>query len=338
MATQYEEFAVGERIVKVSNPDRVYFPDLKLTKKDLAMYYASVGDGIVRALRNRPCMLVRFPEGITGEAFHSKRVPKGAPEWVQTVRISFPSGRFADEIKVTELATVIWAVQMSALEFHPWHVQAEDVDHPDELRIDLDPQPGTGFAEAKTAAAICGELLGELGWTGFLKTSGGRGLHIAVLIEPRWDFTHVRKAVLALGRELTRRDPQLFTTEWWKENRGAKIFVDYNQNARDRTIVSAYSVRASEKAQVSAPITWDELPDIEPSHFTVRTMPERFAGLGDLHEARDTVDRVSIEPLLEWSRRDEEEGLGDAPYPPNYPKMPGEPPRVQPSKARKSAD
>lgn len=336
MASPFTEVAVGTRTVKVTNPDRVYFPDAGIRKIDLVNYYLAVGDGILRALTERPCTLHRFPEGIDGEAIYQKRLPKGAPDWIETARIQYPSGRSADQLCVTELGAVVWAVQMSTVEFHPWHCSRSDVDRPDELRIDLDPQPGTALTEAKKAAGIVREVLDELGWHGWVKTSGGRGLHVAIRIQPQWEFTDVRRAGIALAREVERRDPALITTKWWKEERGAQIFLDYNQNARDRTIVSAYSVRPNPRATVSAPLDWDELSDIESDDFTVTTMPARFAERGDLFAGMDSVERVSLEPLLEWAERDERDhGLGDAPYPPNYPKMPGEPPRVQPSKARK---
>ncbi|MDQ1691715.1 MAG: hypothetical protein QOD87_1823 [Pseudonocardiales bacterium] len=335
MASPYTEVQVGDRTVKLTNPDRVYFSERGETKLDLAKYYLSVGDGIVRALRERPCMLHRFPEGAGGERIYQKRIPKGAPDWVETVEVKFPSGRTADELCVTELGSVIWAVQMSTVEFHPWHSRRADTERPDELRIDLDPQPGTGFAEAVVVAGLVRELLGELGAVSWPKTSGSRGVHIYLRIKPDFGFREVRRAALALAREIERRAPELVTTAWWKEERGQQIFIDYNQNARDRTIASAYSVRASPSGLVSAPVTWDELPEVQTSDFTIATMPGRFADLGDLHAGID--DAVwSIEPLLEWADRDEHEhGLGDAPYPPNFPKMEGEPPRVQPSRARR---
>jgi DNA ligase D len=332
------EVEVGDRSVRISNPERLYFDDPAVTKLDLARYYLAVGEGIVRALRERPCMLHRFPDGTKGPKVYQKRLPRGAPDWVETVEVKFPSGRTADELCVTELADVIWAVQMSTVEFHPWHSRRQDTERPDELRIDLDPQPGTGLTEARLVAEVVHEVLDELGWVGWPKLSGGRGLHIYVRIRPDWGFTDVRKAALAFAREIERRSSGLATTQWWKENRGDdQVFVDYNQNARDRTIASAYSIRARPGAPVSAPITWDELPDVEDLDLTVVTMPARYAALGDLHAAIDDV-AVGIEPLLEWADRDaEDRGLGDAPYPPNYPKMPGEPPRVQPSKARPGA-
>jgi DNA ligase D len=332
MPSPSTELEVGDRTVRISNPDRVYFPERGETKLDLARYYLAVGDGIVRALRERPCMLHRYPDGVSGEKIYQKRLPKGAPDWVETATVRFPSGRSADELCVTELASVIWAVQMSTVEFHPWHSRRADTEQPDELRIDLDPQPGTGLAEAKQVAVMVHEVLDELGAVGWPKTSGSRGLHIYVRIEPALGFREVRRGALAFAREIERRAPELVTTAWWKEERGEQIFVDYNQNARDRTIASAYSVRGRPHGPVSAPVTWAELPDVEMDDFTIATMPARFAELGDLHAGID--DAVwSIEPLLEWADRDERDhGLGDMPYPPNFPKMEGEPPRVQPSR------
>ena len=332
MASPYTEVTVGERTVRVSHPDRVYFSTRGETKLDLVNYYLAVGDGIVRALRERPCMLHRYPDGVDGEKIYQKRLPKGAPAWVQTAEVKFPSGRSAAELCVTELASVVWAVQMSTVEFHPWHSRRADTEHPDELRIDLDPQPGAGLDEAKQVAAIVHETLDELGAVGWPKTSGSRGIHVYVRIEPRFGFREVRRAALAFAREIERRAPDLVTTAWWKEERTRAIFVDYNQNARDRTIASAYSVRGKPWGPVSAPVTWSELPDVETEDFTIATMPERFARYGDLH---DGIDEAvwSIEPLLDWADRDERDrGLGDAPYPPNFPKQEGEPPRVQPSR------
>jgi len=334
MASPFVEVQVGSRTVKITNPDRVYFPATGHTKLDLAEYYRSVGDGIVRALRERPCMLHRFPDGTAGERIYQKRLPKGAPEWVQSVEVRFPSGRTADELCVTELASVVWAVQMSTVEFHPWHSRRADTERPDELRIDLDPQPGTDFADAQEVAGLVRELLAELGATGWPKTSGSRGIHIYVRILPEHGFTQVRRAALAFAREIERRRPELVTTAWWKEERGEQIFIDFNQNARDRTIASAYSVRAA-TGLVSAPITWDELPEVDMRDFTLQTMPVRFAELGDVHAGIDDAP-YDLAELLEWSERDERDrGLGDAPYPPNFPKMEGEPMRVQPSKARR---
>jgi DNA ligase D len=348
MASPYVEIRVGDRVVKLTNPDKLYFPARGETKRDLADYYLAVGDGILRALRDRPTTLERWPGGVfegarlstrmdnRGDAFYQKRIPKNAPDWIETARIAFPSGRYADELCPTELAAVIWAANLGTLTFHPWPVRRADVDHPDELRIDLDPQPGTDFADGKKVALeAVRELLAELGYTGFPKTSGNRGVHVYVRMEPRWTFTEVRRAALAFAREVERRMPDLVTTSWWKEERGEKVFIDFNQNARDRTIASAYSVRPKPHGPVSAPVTWQELPDVETDDFTIATMPERFARLGDLHAGIDD-QAFSLEPLLELADRDERDrGLGDMPYPPNYPKMEGEPRRVQPSKARK---
>ncbi|HET7050373.1 MAG TPA: non-homologous end-joining DNA ligase [Solirubrobacteraceae bacterium] len=306
------ELSVGGRTVRISNPDRVYFSARGETKLDLAKYYIGVGDGIVRALRERPCMLHRFPRGVDGEKVHQKRLPKGAPPWVETVTLYFPRfGRTADELCVTELASVIWAVQMSTVEFHPWNSRRADVESPDEWRIDLDPMPDCGLGTVRRVARTAHEVLDELGAVGFPKTSGGNGLHIYVRIPPSWGFGDVRRAALAFAREVERRAPDDATTTWWRKDRDPrKVFVDYNQNARDHTIASAYSVRGVKEATVSTPITWDEVDDVEPQDFTIRTVPERFARVGDLHAGID--DAVfSLEPLLEWADRDEREGAGD---------------------------
>ena len=337
MASPSVDVEVGSHTVRITNPDRVYFSTRGETKLDLAHYYLSVGDGILRALRERPCMLHRYPEGVDGEKIYQKRLPKGAPEWVETVEVRFPSGRTADELCVTSLASVIWGVQMSTVEFHPWHSRRADTEKPDELRIDLDPGPGADFARVKQVGAVVHEVLDELGAVGWPKTSGSKGVHVYVRIEPRFGFREVRRAALAFAREVARRAPDLVTTNWWKEERPDNaIFIDYNQNARDRTIAAAYSVRGRPWGPVSAPITWGELPAVEIEDFTIATMPARFAELGDLHAGID--DAVwDIDPLLEWAERDEtDHGLGDAPYPPNYPKQEGEPPRVQPSRMNKA--
>ena len=335
MPSPFVELEVGPRVVKVTNPDKVFFAARGETKLDLVEYYLSVGDGIVRALYERPTQLKRHPDGAESEPIYQKRVPEKRPEWIETARVTFPSGRHADELCVTELAQVIWAVNLATLDFHPWPSRRSDVEHPDELRIDVDPQPGTDFADAKRVAAIVREVLDEIGFVGWPKTSGNRGIHVACRIEPRWPFPVVRRAALAFAREVERRLPELVTTAWWKEERGARVFIDYNQNARDRTIASAYSVRARPDATVSAPVTWDELSDVETEDFTLATMPVRFAERGDIQAGID--DSLSdLRVLLEWVERDEREGVGEAPYPPNFPKMPGEPPRVQPSRARRS--
>jgi DNA ligase D len=339
----------GGRDVRVSNPDRVIFPATErtrqVTKLDIVEYYLAVEDGIMRALARRPTTLERWPKGVHpgiivstrekggGDAFFQKRVPRGAPAYVQTATIKFPSGRTADEICPSEIAVVAWAAQMGTITFHPWPVRRESLDHPDELRLDLDPQPGTDFVDAVRVAAEARTLLADLGYRGFPKTSGGRGVHIYLRIEPRWTFTDVRHAAIAFGRELERRLPGEVTTKWWKEERGERIFIDYNQNARDRTIASAYSVRPKPGAPVSAPLDWEELDHVSPEDFTVATMPARFAEIGDRHAAIDD-EAYSLEPLLAMYERDVAEGRGDMPYPPDYPKMPGEPKRVQPSRDR----
>ena len=299
------ELTVGERRVHLSNPHRVYFPARGETKLDLARYYLSVGDGIVRALRERPCMLHRFPGGVDGQKVHQKRLPAGAPPWVQTVRVEFPSGRHADELCVTELGCVIWAVQMSTVEFHPWNSRRADVERPDEWRIDIDPMPRCPFETVRRVAQGAREVLDELGIIGWPKTSGGSGLHVYVRIEPRWEFGEVRRAALAFAREVERRIPSGATTTWWRRDRDpGKAFVDYNQNARDHTIASAYSVRGVREGTVSTPIRWEELDEVVPQDLTIATVPARFARMGDLHAGIDE-QAFSLEPLLEWADRDE---------------------------------
>ncbi len=298
------ELQVGDHAVRISHPERIYFSARGETKLDLARYYLSVGDGIVRALRERPCMLHRFPSGVDGEKVHQKRLPKGAPPWVETVRVHFPSGRHADELCVTNLASVIWAVQMSTVEFHPWNSRRADTERPDEWRIDLDPMPSARFETVRRVAAVAREVLDELGIVGWPKTSGGSGLHVYVRIEPRWSFGDVRRAALAFAREVERRAPGDATTTWWRKDREPdKVFVDYNQNARDHTIASAYSVRGVEEAAVSTPLRWEEIEDVEPEEFTIATVPGRFARLGDLHAGIDERE-FSLERLLEWADRE----------------------------------
>ena len=299
------EIEVDDRVVRVSNPDRVYFPARGETKLDLVEYYLAVGDGIVRALDERPCMLHRFPEGVAGEKVHQKRVPRGAPEWLETVRVHFPRyDRYADELCVTELASVIWAVQMSTVEFHPWNSRRDDTERPDEWRIDLDPGPGCDYATVRKVAHVSHEVLDELGAVGWPKTSGGNGMHVYVRIRPDHGFSDVRRAALAFAREVERRCPDDVTTTWWRKDRDpAAVFVDYNQNARDHTIAAAYSVRGNPEGTVSTPITWDEVDDVDPRDCTIATVPARFAQLGDLHAGID--DAVfGIAPLLEWADRD----------------------------------
>ena len=347
MASPATEVDAGGRALRVSNPDRVIYEPTattpEVTKLQVVEYYLSVEDGIMRALLNRPTALERWPKGVRdgitlatragehGDAFYQKRVPKGAPEYVDTATVTFPSGRTADEICPTEIAVPAWAAQMGTLTFHPWPCRRDDNDHPDELRIDLDPQAGTDFHDAARVALVVRDLLADLGMVGFPKTSGNRGVHVYVRIEPRWEFADVRHAAIALGRELERRTDGV-TTKWWKEERGERIFVDYNQNARDRTIASAYSLRPKPGAPVSTPVDWEELAEIEdPAVFNLFTVPDRVGERGDLHAPIDD-SACSLEPLLGLYADDVAQGVPDLPYPPDYPKMPGEPPRVQPSR------
>jgi DNA ligase D len=304
------EVDAGNHTVRISNPDRVYFPELGLTKLDLATYYLSVGDGIVRALRERPCMLHRFPDGLAGDKVHQKRVPHGAPPWLETVRVTFPRyNRHAGELCVTDVAHVVWAVQMSTVEFHPWNSRRADTERPDEWRIDLDPMPDCPFDTVRRVAAVAHEVLDELGITGYPKTSGGRGLHVYVRIAPEWSFGDVRRAALAFAREVERRVPEDVTTTWWRKDRDPEaLFIDYNQNARDHTIASAYSVRGNQRGTVSTPIRWDEVADVHPDDFTLQTVPARFTELGDLHATIDDT-AYRLDTLLEWAARDEKSGL-----------------------------
>ena len=299
--------------MKVTNPDKVLFPARKETKLDLVNYYLSVGEGIVRALYERPTQLRRFPDGVEGEMIYQKRVPEKRPEWVEAARVTFPSGRHADELCVTEVAQVAWAANLAVVDFHPWPSRRADVDKPDELRIDIDPQPGTGFADGKRVAAVVRETLGEMGWTGWPKTSGNRGIHVACRIEPNWDFPVVRRCALAFAREIERRLPKKVTTAWWKEERGKRVFIDYNQNARDRTIASAYSVRGRPDATVSAPVGWDELPDVETEDFTLASMPERFASWA-MSRPRSTTPSATQRPArVGRSRGGRRRGRGAVP-------------------------
>ncbi|MFI6310605.1 non-homologous end-joining DNA ligase [Nocardia fusca] len=299
------ELTVGEREVRISNPDRVYFPESGVTKLDLVQYYLSVGDGIVNALRDRPCMLHRFPKGLTGGKVHQKRLPAGAPDWVSTVRVYFPRyGRHADELCVGDLAEVIWAVQMSTVEFHPWNSRRADTESPDEWRIDLDPMPDCPWSRVQRVAGVVREVLDEIGAVGWPKTSGGKGLHVYVRIAPEHGFQQVRRAALAFAEEVRRRAPDDVTTTWWRRDRDpAQLFIDYNQNARDHTIAAAYSVRGNPAATVSTPVGWDEIDDIHPRDFTVATVPARYRRLGDLHAGID--DAVfDLRQLIEWADRD----------------------------------
>jgi DNA ligase D len=334
VVTPAVELDVDGRTVRVTNPDKVFFSARGETKLDLVKYYLAVGEGALRGVYERPTMLKRYPNGAEGEFFYQKRVPeKGRPDWLETVRVSFPSGRHADELCPVDVAHVAWAVNLGCLDLNPWPVRRDDVDRPDELRIDLDPQPGVSWDAVRRVALTVNDVLTEHGLVGFPKTSGSRGIHVNVRIEPRWGFLEVRRAALALAREVERRMPDEATSAWWKEERGERVFLDYNQNARDRTVASVYSVRANPEGRVSAPVTWDEVPDVEPADLTLATVPTRYAERGDVGAAIDDVHH-SLDPLLELARRDEAGGLGDAPWPPHFPKAESEPPRVQPSKAR----
>ncbi|HXF36022.1 MAG TPA: non-homologous end-joining DNA ligase [Actinomycetota bacterium] len=334
MPTRRELLEVAGREVAVTNPDKVFFPALGVTKRDLVRYYLAVADGVLRAVAGRPMALKRYPDGVEGEFFYQKRAPRSRPGWVETVRLSFPSGRTADEIVVRDAAQLAWVVNLGCIDLHPHPVRAEDLDHPDELRVDLDPVPGVPWSQVREVALRTRAVLEELGLRGWPKTSGSRGFHVTCRIQPRWGFADVRRAALALAREVERRAPDLATSRWWKEERHG-VFLDYNQNAKDRTTASAYSVRPTPDARVSTPLRWEEVPGCEPERFTIRTVPERFAREGDPWEGIDEAPG-SIQPLLEMAVRDEEAGLPDAPWPPHYEKQPGEPPRVQPSRRRRS--
>jgi len=313
----------------------VLWPDSGITKLDLANYFVAVGVPFIEANGDRPVSLQRFPEGVDGEQFFSKNPPKGTPEWVRAVPVVYPSARSHPQLVLDEPAAAVWAVQMNTIVFHPWASRAETSDFPDQLRIDLDPQPGTDFDDAVPAAFELRKVLDEAGLTAFVKTSGNRGLHVFAPIEPSHEFLDVRHAVIAAARELERRMPEKVTTNWWKEERGERMFVDFNQANRDRTMAGAYSPRALPHAPVSTPVTWDELPSVDPREFTIQTTPARLEKTGDPW-AGMSANPGTIEKLLEWWQRDLDDGLGELPFPPDYPKMPGEPPRVQPSKAKKS--
>jgi bifunctional non-homologous end joining protein LigD len=322
--------------VRVTHPGKPYFTrEAKLSKLDVVTYYLSVAEGAINGIRNRPIVLKRFVRGAHEEAFYQKRAPEGRPEWLRTVTLSFPSGRTAEEVVVDDAAGLAWVVNLGCLELHPHAVRADDLDHPDELRIDLDPIPGVPWADVRAVALEAKGLLEELGLTGWPKTSGSRGMHVNARIEPRWTFTEVRRAALAFSREIERRAGGLATSKWWKEERKG-VFLDYNQNAKDRTTASAYSVRPLPDARVSAPLSWDEVPDCEPEDFTVLTLPRRYKKIGDPHAGMDAAVG-SLEKLLAMASRDEKDGLADAPWPPHYEKQKGEGKRVAPSRAKKSA-
>ncbi|HET7697929.1 MAG TPA: non-homologous end-joining DNA ligase [Vicinamibacterales bacterium] len=333
--TDHEIVLAAGREVPISNPRKILIPGAGVTKLDLVRYYLAVADGALRAAGNRPNVLVRYPNGIDGEFFYQKRAPASRPPWIDVVALQFPSGRTAEEVVPRDAAALAWMANLACLELHPHPVRDDDLDHPDELRVDLDPVPGIGWAQIRQVAAVVRATLVDAGLTGWPKTSGSRGMHVYVRIERRWSFTEVRRAALALAREVERRAPQLATSKWWKEERHG-VFLDYNQNAKDRTIAAAYSVRPRPDARVSAPLAWDEVDACEPGDFTLLTMPGRFAAIGDCHAAID--DRAgSLDALLELSARQEKEGQGDAPWPPHYRKQAGEGPRVAPSRRRTPA-
>jgi bifunctional non-homologous end joining protein LigD len=331
-ARKQELLEIGGQEVAISNPDKLYFRGAGVTKLDLVRYYLSVAEGALRGVRDRPMALKPYVEGAEGEFFFQKRAPDSRPPWVDVVELRFPSGRSAREIVVRNAAQLAWVVNLGCIDLNPHPVRAGDLEHPDELRVDLDPVPGVEWDQIRRVAFLTGEVLREHGLVGWPKTSGSRGIHVYVRIEPRWTFAEVRDAALALAREVERRAPALATSKWWKEERHG-VFLDYNQNAKDRTVASAYSVRPTPDARVSAPLAWDELPACDPADFTLRSMPARFARLGDVGAGIDAA-AGSLEPLLELSARQRAEGLGDAPWPPHYAKGADEPPRVQPSRRK----
>ena len=330
--SEYTTIEAAGREVRLSNPGKVYFPKPGWTKLDLAQYYLDMADATLVHVRERPTVMKRFVNGIREEPIWQKRVPKNIPEWLQTATVAFPSGRTAEELVANDAAHLVWAVNLGVIDFNPWPARRADLDHPDELRVDLDPTPGIGWDDVRRTAMVVRDVLEEHGLRGYPKTSGSKGMHVNVRIEPRWSFLEVRRAALALAREVERRAPDLATSKWWKEERHG-VFVDYNQNARDRTVASAYSVRPTPDARVSAPLEWDEVPAAEPGDLRLDTARERLAAVGD--PAADIDENAgSLDALHELARRDEEEGLGDAPWPPHFPKQKDEPKRVQPSRDR----
>jgi bifunctional non-homologous end joining protein LigD len=331
-AKEYTTLEVCGHELRISSPGKVYFPDAAITKLDLVQYYLETAENTVRGLYDRPTVLKRWKDGITGEVFFQKRVPEKRPEWLQTATVHFPSGRSATELVPNDAAHLVWGVNLGNIDWNPWPVRRGDLDHPDELRIDLDPTPGVPWGEVREVALCAGDVLREHGMLGFPKTSGSRGIHVNVRIEPRWTFTEVRRAALALAREVERRMPGRATSKWWKEER-VGVFLDYNQNARDRTVASQYSVRAVPDARVSCPLRWDEVAGVEPEDLRLDTVPARLRDVGDPSETIDDVHH-SLDALLDLARRDEEGGLGDAPWPPHFAKQAGEPRRVAPSRAR----
>ena len=335
MAAERETLELAGREVAVTNPSKIFFPELGVTKLDLVRYYLAVSEGVLRGVSGRPMALKRFVDGAAGKPFFQKRAPKSRPDWIETIELRFPSGRTAEEVVVSDEAQLAWVINLGCIDLNPHPVRTSDMDHPDELRVDLDPVRGVGWAQVLDVAIATKEVLDDVGLVGWPKTSGSRGIHIYCRIEPRWTFTDVRRAAVALAREVERRSPDIATSKWWKEERHG-VFLDYNQNAKDRTVASAYSIRPTPDARASAPLTWDELPHCRLEDFTIATEPRRYAEVGDLSEGID--DAVGgLDALLELADRDEAEGLPDAPWPPQYEKQPGEAPRVQPSRARKGA-
>jgi bifunctional non-homologous end joining protein LigD len=330
--TEHELLTVAGREIAISNPGKVLFPQAGCTKLDLARYYLAVSGGAMQGAAGRPNVLVRYPNGIDGEFFFQKRAPRSRPDWIEVVALKFPSGRTAEEVVPRDAAALVWMANLACLELHPHPVRADDLDHPDELRVDLDPVPGVEWPQITKVAGVVRATLDDFGLVGWPKTSGSRGIHVYVRIERRWTFDEVRRAALALAREVERRAPSLATSKWWKEERHG-VFLDYNQNAKDRTIAAAYSVRPTADARVSAPLAWDEIDACNPADFTLATMPARFARIGDRHATMDSRP-CALDALLELSARQEREGLGDAPWPPHYRKQPGEGPRVMPSRRR----
>jgi bifunctional non-homologous end joining protein LigD len=332
--TPSEIIELNGRDVTVSNPMKVLFPEAGHTKLDLVNYYVAVAEGALRGAGGRPNVLVRYPNGIDEEFFYQKRAPEARPDWIEVVALKFPSGRTAEEVVPRDSAALAWMANLACLELHPHPVRAEQLDHPDELRVDLDPVPGVEWPQVREVANVVRGALDDFGLMGWPKTSGSRGIHVNVRLHPRWTFQEVRRAAVALAREIERRAPAIATSKWWKEERHG-VFIDYNQNAKDRTVASAYSVRPKVDARVSAPLTWDEIAECDPADFTLKTMPARFAAIGDRHRDIDQHP-CALDALLELAARHEKAGLGDAPWPPQYKKQPGESPRVQPSRARKS--
>lgn len=331
------ELEIAGRLVRVSSPNKVFFPAIGASKLDLVNYYLAMEQAVMRVMRDRPVMLQRFPDGVEGSSFFQKRIPAGAPEWLTTAEVRTPNGTPSNALVIADLAHLVWAVNLGCIGFHSWPVRVSDPEHCDELRIDLDPGPGTTLEMAKEAASETQQLLEGLGLRPYLKTSGGRGLHIYVRLSPHWTSLSVRAAAVAVARELERRRPELVTAAWWKEERGARVFVDYNQNAPHKTVFAPWSVRARPGAQVSCALEWHELATVDPDALTIRSVPDRVRAHGDPWAAMDDHP-CSLEPLLDLARRDRDAGLADAPWPPEYPKMPGEPPRVAPSRARRPSE